>query len=128
MPAPAEILDVARAYVSSRYRRARRRLGGEAPSRYALGVETPVQTFYEGRLFDPLGMRAQLKPLAGTPTYGLPSSISAVDALARGVLTFEVDPERSFFGDCLRVVHAPEEQSLDPQLPPFGWSGAALLD
>lgn len=57
----------------------------------------PIQTFYEGRLFDPLGMRSGLKPLEGVPTYGLSASVcdlSDVQLLDRELL-FRVDRERS---------------------------------
>jgi hypothetical protein len=45
---------------------------------------------------------------------------------AVSTLQFTIDPARSFFGDCINVVDAPDEQPLDPWLPPFGWSGQSL--
>jgi hypothetical protein len=92
-------------------------------------TETPIQTFYPGPLFDPLGLRGDLRPLAGVPPYGL--SPHAVDlggcGLESSELRFEVDSAASFFGDCIRVIDEPEEQSLAPGLPTFGWSGEQLL-
>lgn len=42
-------------------------------------------------------------------------------------IEFAVDPQQSFFGDCIRVVNAPDEPPVDPQLPPFGWSKPQML-
>jgi NAD(P)H dehydrogenase (quinone) len=94
-------------------------------------VETPVQTFYEGRLFDPLGTRAGREPLATVPSYGLPPtgtnfSLDGVDLSNRTVEMTTVDGA-CFFGDCLNVVDAPDETALDEGLPAFGWSGDQLL-
>jgi hypothetical protein len=95
-----------------------------APS-YQVGTEVPVQTFYHGsKLFDPLGLRPGLSPRPGIPAGGLaPCENDLTAAQLKGrKIRFEVDPAKSFFGDCIRIVDAPEEKPLDPQFPPFGWS------
>jgi hypothetical protein len=93
------------------------------------GAETPIQTFYDGPLFDPLAMRDGLSPVAGIPAHGLApaeSDISCLD-LAGRTLQLRVEPSGSFFGDCIRVVDAPDEAPLAPGFPAFGWSGLELL-
>jgi hypothetical protein len=92
-------------------------------------VETPVQTFYEGPLFDPFGMRAGLQPLPGVPPHGLaPAEVDLGHlGLAGSSRRFEVRPGGSFFGDCIRVVDVPAEEPLAPGFPAFGWSGEELL-
>lgn len=94
------------------------------------GAETSVQTFYEGPLFDPLGMRAGLEPLHGVPPYGLSPGEADLRELGleRTSMIARIDPRASFFGDCIRVVDAPEESPLAPGLPVFGWSGSELLE
>jgi hypothetical protein len=97
---------------------------GQAP-RYKVGVEVPVQTFYHGsKLFDPLGLRPGLSPQPGIPAGGLaPCENNLKPARLQGrKVEFKVDPTKSFFGDCIRIVDAPDEKPLDPQFPPFGWS------
>jgi hypothetical protein len=42
-------------------------------------------------------------------------------------IEFTLDKDRSYFGDCIQVVDAPDESSLDPMFPPFGWSGKSLV-
>ncbi|HUA74481.1 MAG TPA: hypothetical protein VL988_06960 [Solirubrobacteraceae bacterium] len=101
-------------------------------SEVALDVsqETPIQTFYDGPLFDPLGMRAGLSPVHGVPSHGLPPGevdLSAI-ALEQRELRFAIDPGSSFFGDCIKVVDEPDEDPLAAGFPPFGWSGPQLLD
>jgi len=39
---------------------------------YDVTQETPVQSFYSGKLFDPLQLRFGLSPIAGIPPCGLP--------------------------------------------------------
>lgn len=92
-------------------------------------VETPIQTFYDGPLFDPLGTRAGLQPVSGVPSHGLTPNQTDLRpfTLEHHELHFEMDPELSFFGDCLRVIDQPDEQPLAPGFPPFGWSGRVLL-
>jgi hypothetical protein len=114
---------------SAKTRSALRSLSGYKRPRFELGSETPIQTFYDGPLFDPLGMRAGLKPISGIPPYGLPAPAEDLSWLAElGDIEFEVQPTRSFFGDCVNVVDAPNEQPLDSTLPPFGWSKPSLTD
>jgi cold shock CspA family protein len=92
-------------------------------------VETPVQTFYPGPLGDPLGMRDGLTPLSGVPSHGLTPGESDLTGLDLDATewTVDLDPGRSAFGDCIRVVDGPGEESLAPGLPPFGWSSQPLL-
>lgn len=91
--------------------------------------ETPIQTFYSGPLFDPLGMRDGLSPLSGIPSHGLAPTDVDVGAfgLENSELSFVIDPDGSFFGDCIGVVDAPDEEALALGFPPFGWSGSQLL-
>ncbi|MEK6304396.1 MAG: NmrA family NAD(P)-binding protein [Acidobacteriota bacterium] len=99
--------------------------------RLDLASETPIQTFYDGRLFDPLSRRRGLVPIKGVPSHGLPPS--ATDLAGCGLdlegqtIHLEVIPGASFFGDCLRVVNTPDEEPLESGFPPFGWSGEPLL-
>ena len=94
-----------------------------------VGTETPIQTFYDGPLFDPLAKRAGLVPVAGVPPHGLPPGETDLSGLALAGTTHRlaVQPSDSFFGDCIHVVDAPDEQPLAPGFPPFGWSGADML-
>ncbi|MDB5692664.1 MAG: hypothetical protein JWO81_1727 [Alphaproteobacteria bacterium] len=124
-----DVLSFAAAQLSSSRRRIARYISGYRPPTYALGHEVPIQTFYDGILFDPLNARAGLEPVAGVPPYGLPVGIEDLawlPRLQRG-LSFAVDPARSFFGDCINVVNAPWEAPLDPMFPPFGWSARSLI-
>jgi hypothetical protein len=124
-----EMLGLAAAQLSAGRRRIVRRLSGYRPPIYALGREAAIQTFYDGILFDPLKARAGLEPVAGVPPYGMPAGIEDLTWLPRlrRALAFEVDPDQSFFGDCIHVVNAPGEAPLDPMFPPFGWSGRSLI-
>src|SRR5262245_34202584 len=112
------------AQLSACRRRIARCLSGYKRPVFVLGCETPIQTFYDGKLFDPLKARAGLSPVAGVPPYGLPASAEDFRWLARldRHLTFTVEPQQSYFGDCIKVIHAPDERPLDPMFPPFGWS------
>jgi hypothetical protein len=97
---------------------------------YTFGTETPVQTFYHGsKLFDPLSLRSGLKPIRGTPQFGLSARECDISSLFDDGqdLTFSLDERRSFFGDCLRIVNVPRETPLDSAFPAFGWSGTPLL-
>jgi hypothetical protein len=95
----------------------------------ATHAETPIQTFYPGPLFDPLGLRKGLRPLPGVPPHGLPPGQTDLRDLhlEGSKWRFKVDPEVSFFGDCIRVVDEPDEAPLAAGFPAFGWSGAELL-
>lgn len=120
--------SVLKCAASAKYRLARRTVQGYTRPRYRLGEETPIQSFYDGPLFDPLRTRAGLSPLTGIPPYGLPGPAEDFSWLDGATdLNFSIDPARSFFGDCINVVDAPNEQPLDPWLPPFGWSGRPLV-
>src|ERR1700722_14145960 len=84
--------------------------------------ETPIQTFYHGPLFDPLGLRAGLQPIVGVPPHGLAPAETDLRqiSLAGTTQRLEVRPSGSFFGDCIQVVDVPDEQPLAPGFPAFG--------
>ncbi len=91
--------------------------------------ETPIQTFYTGPLFDPLRAREGLTPVPGVPSHGLTPAVADLTGfdLEDGEWSFAIDPGCSFFGDCIGVVDAADEEPLAPGFPPFGWSGSQLL-
>ncbi len=116
-------------FATARARSVIRKMLGSRSEHYVPGVETPIQSFYQGKLFDPLRVRSGLEPIAGVPPSGLaPHERDVAMLLLETSIAFEVVSSRSYFGDCINVVDVPDESSLDDWLPPFGWSGVPLLD
>src|SRR5436189_68588 len=101
---------------SAKLRKAAAAIAGRKPATFRLGSETPIQTFYDGKLFDPFQMRTGLRPLPGVPASGLPPYQCDLRSLrfANSTIAFTIDPKRSFFGDCINVVDVPLETTLDP--------------
>ena len=95
-------------FATARVRDLLQKLAGSRVASYELGAETPIQTFYHGKLFDPLKVRSGLEPILGLPPSGLAPhecDLSALQLL--GTILFEVDSDRSYFGDCINVVDVP---------------------
>jgi hypothetical protein len=113
----------------AKWRRLASIVSGHKKPLFKIGEEVAIQTFYDGNLFDPLGTRAGLTAIAGVPTYGLPSGEEDLTWLPSSTrqVEFTLDADRSYFGDCIQVVNASGEPSLDPMFPPFGWSGKSLV-
>lgn len=99
------------------------------PALFDISTQTPVRTFYPGKLFDPLGIRWGLDPQEGIPACGLNPQRSDLSPVIRPGAVYEltVDDSGSYFGDCIRVVDAAGEKPVMEELPCFGWSGALLL-
>ncbi|MEM7479520.1 MAG: hypothetical protein AAF483_31425, partial [Planctomycetota bacterium] len=91
--------------------------------------ESEIRTFYDGPLFDPLGIRNGLVPQVGIPACGLHPASSELCSkeLVGRTLFFDLDGSQSCFGDILRAVDTPEEKRADPRFPVFGWSGDRIL-
>src|SRR5262245_2728566 len=64
---------------------------------FSVFEETPIRTFYEGPVFDPLRIRPGLKPVPGIPASGLHPDASPVDidCLLGNAVDLTVLPEES---------------------------------
>lgn len=115
--------------IRAAFTRTGRRLAGRGLENFDIFSETPTQTFYEGPVFDPLKIRAGLRPLLGTPASGLHPASAPVpaDLVVGRTFDLDVDPERSHFGDAIHIIDAPGEERVDPRFPPFGWSGKSIV-
>ena len=109
--------------------RLRRKFNSYEMEQFDIHAETPIRTFYEGPVFDPLGIRPGLIAKSGIPSSGLhPESESIPKDIILGKnITLILNPKRSYFGDALNVVDVPNEARVDPRFPPFGWSGDSLI-
>ncbi|GAB4033735.1 hypothetical protein [Spirosoma gilvum] len=110
------------------WHRLRRALRGDTIEQFDLQVETPIRTFYEGPVFDPLQIKAGLRPIEGIPGCGLwPAAARiAAEKICGRQLLFYLQPDQCFFGDALQIVDLPDEKPVDKRFPPFGWSGPSL--
>lgn len=96
-------------------------LSGRQRPKFTPELPSKIISFFDGPLFDPLGVKGYSKAIHGLPGSGLHPKCRAVDLrrIAGQTFELEIDPVHSYIGDCVHICDQPNSPQIDSRLPPF---------